>query len=86
MQTHAPEFIGVRRDIHRHPELGLSEHRTSELVANRLAQWGYEVTRGLATTGVVGTLSEALAKERWGSGLTWTPYRCKNSVASNGRA
>ncbi|MFM9927749.1 M20 aminoacylase family protein [Variovorax sp. H27-G14] len=66
MQTHAPEFIGVRRDIHRHPELGLSEHRTSELVANRLEQWGYEVTRGLATTGVVGTLKRGTGQKTLG--------------------
>jgi hippurate hydrolase len=52
----APELTEWRRDIHAHPELGLEEHRTSELVAARLASWGIEVTRGLAGTGVVGTL------------------------------
>jgi hippurate hydrolase len=52
----APELTEWRRDIHAHPELGLEEHRTSELVAAKLASWGIEVTRGLAGTGVVGTL------------------------------
>jgi hippurate hydrolase len=50
------EFIAVRRDIHRHPELAFSEHRTSALVAEKLASWGYTVTTGLGGTGVVGQL------------------------------
>ncbi len=52
----ADELTEWRRDIHAHPELGLQEHRTSALVADKLASWGIEVTRGLAGTGVVGTL------------------------------
>ena len=44
----------LRRDLHAHPELGFEEHRTSDLVAARLAEWGIEVHRGLARTGVVG--------------------------------
>lgn len=50
------EFIQLRRDIHRHPELAFEEHQTSELVAAKLAAWGYEVHRGLGGTGVVGTM------------------------------
>ena len=50
------EFIQLRRDIHSHPELAFEEHRTAELVATRLAAWGYSVHRGLGGTGVVGTL------------------------------
>jgi amidohydrolase len=46
----------IRRDIHRHPELGYRETRTSELVARELASYGIEVHRGLAKTGVVGRL------------------------------
>jgi hippurate hydrolase len=45
-----------RRDLHMHPEIGLEEHRTSQVVADKLASWGIEVTRGLAGTGLVGTL------------------------------
>ena len=46
----------IRRDIHAHPELAFQENRTSQLVADRLAQWGVEVHRGLAKTGVVGVV------------------------------
>jgi len=52
----ADEFIALRRDIHRHPELSFKEHRTADIVATRLAGWGYSVTSGIAGTGVVGTL------------------------------
>jgi hippurate hydrolase len=50
------EFTRLRRDIHRHPELAFDEHRTSALVAEKLASWGYAVTTGLGGTGVVGQL------------------------------
>lgn len=50
------EFIQLRRDIHRHPELAFEEHQTAELVAAKLTAWGYAVHRGLGGTGVVGTL------------------------------
>ena len=50
------QFIAVRRDIHRHPELAFSERRTAALVAAQLGAWGYEVTTGLGGTGVVGQL------------------------------
>ncbi|MBM3397868.1 MAG: amidohydrolase, partial [Betaproteobacteria bacterium] len=52
----ADEFIAVRRDIHRHPEMGYKEYRTSDLVAEQLEKFGYAVTRGLGGTGVVGQL------------------------------
>ena len=50
------EMTAIRRDIHAHPELGFEEHRTSDLVAEKLTDWGIEVTRGIGQTGLVGTL------------------------------
>ncbi|MBT8631382.1 amidohydrolase [Polynucleobacter paneuropaeus] len=50
------EFISVRRDIHKHPELAFEEHRTAALVAEKLKLWGYEVHEGIGGTGVVGVL------------------------------
>ncbi|RYI87619.1 MAG: amidohydrolase, partial [Acetobacteraceae bacterium] len=52
----APEMTEWRQDLHRHPELGFEEHRTSDIVAAKLASWGIEVHRGIATTGLVGVL------------------------------
>lgn len=56
LQDRAETFTALRQDIHQHPELGYQEFRTSELVAQRLQAWGYDVTRGLGGTGVVGQL------------------------------
>ena len=56
IQELQPELQRIRRDIHAHPELGFEENRTSDLVAAKLAEFGYEVHRGLAKTGVVGTI------------------------------
>jgi len=52
----ADEMTAWRRDLHAHPELGLEEHRTAAIVAEKLVAWGIRVHTGLATTGVVGTL------------------------------
>ena len=62
----AAEFVALRRDIHRHPELGFEEFRTSDLVAERLARWGYAVERGLGGTGVVGQLRRGCGPKRLG--------------------
>src|SRR5579864_218437 len=50
------ELTGWRRDIHSQPELGFEETRTAEFVAQKLEQFGVEVTRGVGKTGVVGRL------------------------------
>jgi amidohydrolase len=51
-----PWMIEVRRDLHRHPELGLEEHRTSEKVRHLLDEIGIEHRDGLGGTGVLGTI------------------------------
>ncbi|MDB5732303.1 MAG: Peptidase amidohydrolase [Variovorax sp.] len=66
LQEHAEEFIGLRHDIHRHPELAFDEHRTSALVAEKLQGWGYAVERGLGGTGVVGRLTRGDGPRRLG--------------------
>ena len=55
-RAYHPELTAIRRDIHAHPELGMEEFRTAELVAQKLAEWGIEVHRNVGQTGVVGVL------------------------------
>lgn len=52
------DMRALRHRIHAHPELGFEEFATSDLVAERLLSWGYEVHRGIAQTAVIGTLSK----------------------------
>ena len=66
LQARAGEFISLRRDIHREPELAFEEHRTAALVADKLEAWGYEVTRGVGGTGVVGRLVRGQGSRRLG--------------------
>ncbi|WP_315801091.1 M20 aminoacylase family protein [Bradyrhizobium sp. SZCCHNS3002] len=56
IQGYADELTAIRRDLHAHPEIGFEETRTSGIVAEKLAQWGIEVHRGLGGTGVIGVL------------------------------
>src|SRR4051794_13989080 len=53
------ELITWRRELHKHPETAFEEHRTSGFVAEKLQSLGIPVHRGLAGTGVVGTLKGA---------------------------
>lgn len=50
------EVIRLRRDLHRHPELGFEEVRTAGIVADYLEALGLEVRAGVAKTGVVATI------------------------------
>ena len=66
MRERAAPFVALRHDLHRHPELGLQEFRTSALLAEQLESWGYTVTRGLATTGLVAQLVRGDGRKRLG--------------------
>lgn len=52
-------LIALRRDIHSHPELGFQEHRTAQLVAQRLAELDIPARTGVGKTGVVAELGHA---------------------------
>ncbi len=62
--------MALRRDLHRHPELGLTEFRTASIVASGLRTLGYEVRLGAevmaadAMVGVPSTEELAAAKAR----------------------
>jgi amidohydrolase len=49
----------IRRDLHRHPELGFREFRTAKMVSEFLAARGIEHRAGVATTGVLATIRGA---------------------------
>jgi amidohydrolase len=46
----------LRRDFHRHPELGFQETRTAGIVAQELTELGLQVKTGIAQTGVTALL------------------------------
>ncbi|HTN85862.1 MAG TPA: amidohydrolase [Sorangium sp.] len=50
------DLVALRRDLHRHPELGYAEVRTSQVVAERLRKLGLSVRTGVAGTGVIADL------------------------------
>ncbi len=50
------DMVRVRRDLHRHPELGFQETRTAGIVAETLNGLGLEAQTGVGQTGVVGLL------------------------------
>jgi hippurate hydrolase len=56
IRAYQAELAAIRHDIHAHPEIAFEEQRTSQIVARWLAEWGIEVHRGLAKTGVVGVV------------------------------
>ena len=68
------DLVDLRRDLHAHPELSWSETRTADLVAARVEQAGWPVTRYAApasppTSGPTGRWSRCAP--------TWTRCRCR---------
>ncbi|NLZ53939.1 MAG: amidohydrolase [Thermoanaerobacteraceae bacterium] len=52
-----PEAVKIRRDLHRHPELGFKEVRTAKTVADYLRALNLDVAEGVGKTGVVAILN-----------------------------
>jgi len=50
------DMVAWRRDIHAHPETAFEETRTAARVAELLESFGITIERGVAKTGVIGTL------------------------------
>ena len=52
-----PYTRAVRRELHRHPELGFQEFQTAEKILSELSQCeGFSIQSGIAETGIVATL------------------------------
>jgi amidohydrolase len=49
-------LIAIRRDFHRHPELGLNERRTAKVVQEQLEKLDLKVTSSIGKTGLCGLL------------------------------
>jgi amidohydrolase len=47
-----------RHELHRYPESGFNELRTSDYVADRLSEFGLQVTRDIGQTGIVALLKK----------------------------
>lgn len=60
------EAVAWRRHLHKQPELAYEERQTSDFVALQLGQFGLKVHRGLAGTGVVGTLTRGTSRRTIG--------------------
>ena len=58
------EMAEWRHRIHAHPETAFEEHETAELVSQLLQSFGISVERGIARTGVIGTLKGSVPGER----------------------
>lgn len=60
------ELAAIRHHIHRHPELAFNEHGTAGYIADKLREWGYAVTTGIAGTGLVATMRAGTGSRRLG--------------------
>jgi amidohydrolase len=49
-------MVDIRHDLHAHPELAFEEHRTTQVVTDRLTELGYEIRPCPTVTGVVARL------------------------------
>ncbi len=56
IRSELPSLVELRHDLHRHPELGYQEQRTSKVVQRELGALGIEFKAGVAGTGVVAHL------------------------------
>ena len=55
--TSENELIELFKDLHENPELGFEEHRTAQIVKNKLLEYGVDhVKSGIGVTGVVGII------------------------------
>lgn len=56
IKKYEDEVIALRRDFHKHPEVGFDLDRTSKKVADKLKKLGFEVKTEIGKSGVVGII------------------------------
>lgn len=59
-------MIEWRHDLHRYPEFGFEETRTSDFIADKLRDFNIDVVRGIGKTGLVGILARGNSKRSIG--------------------
>ncbi len=57
----APQMIDVRRDLHKNPEIGWNEHRTTRKVAEALLEWDIKPQIRDGGTGLIADIGEGQA-------------------------
>jgi hippurate hydrolase len=60
------DLVTIRHQLHSHPELSFQEVATAKLVASKLEQWGYKVTRNIGGEGLVAQLHSGDSKRSIG--------------------
>lgn len=58
----ANDIVAIRRELHRFPELGYQEEKTSRLICEHLDKLGIEYRAGIARTGVVAEITKGPGK------------------------
>ena len=56
------EFIKIREHLHKYPELGENEYKTTEFLKKHLINWGYEILDFGMDTGVFAILNKDLSE------------------------
>lgn len=93
---HEAELVGLRRDLHAHPELSWTEHRTTDVVAGHLEAIGWRLQR-LSPAGLVADLGtgertvglradldalpvQEVSEDPWRSTLPGVAHACGHDV------
>lgn len=61
--TDEQEFINLRRELHKIPELGYQEYQTGKFITNYLKELGLEVKEKVSKTGLIGIIRTGKAKK-----------------------
>lgn len=79
------DWVDLRHDFHRHPELGFAEKRTKAKVAELLRDWGLEVHEGVGVVGVLraGTGNRAIGLRADMDALPITEAGAHDHVSQN---
>jgi len=75
-----------RHDLHRIPELAFMEHQTSDYLADVLDGLGFQVSRGIGGTGLVGSLTRGTSSRAIGLRADMDALALDETVDIDGRA